>query len=199
MSIDSPKLCRIDRMALPRQFPTHLHSAGFWESLGRTIATFGFLEEILGRAIFAFTATKQYNDTRELEQAYAAWLPKLEGALIDSLGGLIDGYGKAVREYAENAVQGLDELLGLLREASMLRNILCHGSWQPPDSNGASVPFFVNRSKEIFETPVDRAFLDQVQSHCQELICSVVESITALGWQFPGSAGPGNEIWSSSQ
>jgi hypothetical protein len=35
----------------------------FWEALGRTIATFGFLEEVLGKAIFAFTATTQYQES----------------------------------------------------------------------------------------------------------------------------------------
>jgi hypothetical protein len=48
----------VDIKNLPASFPTHRHSAAFWENLGRTVATFGFLEEVLGKAIFAFTATK---------------------------------------------------------------------------------------------------------------------------------------------
>ena len=47
----------VDLNKLPSLFPTHRHSPMFWEALGRTIATFGFLEEVLGKAIFAFTAT----------------------------------------------------------------------------------------------------------------------------------------------
>lgn len=39
----------VDVDALPGRFPTHLHEPAFWESLGRAVATFGFLEEILGK------------------------------------------------------------------------------------------------------------------------------------------------------
>ena len=69
---------------LPPSFPTHLHSPEFWEQLGRTIATYGFLEEVLGRAIFAFTATRAYSP-EEIDAAYQAWLPQLERALTDQL------------------------------------------------------------------------------------------------------------------
>ena len=43
-----PKRYFVDHKNLPMGFPTHMHSAEFWEALGRTIATFGFLEETLG-------------------------------------------------------------------------------------------------------------------------------------------------------
>ena len=39
-------------------------SPQFWEQLGRTVATYGFLEEVLGKAIFAFTATRNYEPRR---------------------------------------------------------------------------------------------------------------------------------------
>lgn len=52
----------VDLDNLLDKFPTHRHEAAFWESLGRAVATFGFLEEILGKAIFAFTATRVYNE-----------------------------------------------------------------------------------------------------------------------------------------
>ena len=79
----------VDLGRLPNKFPTHRHEGAFWESLGRAVATFGFLEEISGKAIFAFTATRPYNEG-EIEEAYAQWFPKLEQALIDPLGNLID-------------------------------------------------------------------------------------------------------------
>lgn len=52
----------VDFKNLPSLFPTHRHSPMFWETLGRTIATFGFLEEVLGKAIFAFTATTRHQE-----------------------------------------------------------------------------------------------------------------------------------------
>jgi len=50
-------------------FPTHHQSAEFWESLGRAVATFSFLEEVLGKAIFALTATRKYSED-EIEKAF---------------------------------------------------------------------------------------------------------------------------------
>ncbi|WP_068819847.1 hypothetical protein [Phormidesmis priestleyi] len=184
---------RVSQDGLPDKFPTHGHEAAFWESLGRAVATFGFLEEVLGKAIFAFTAMRAYGED-QIDQAYAEWLPKLERALIDPLGNLIDTYGKAVRDNPDAAIENFDELLGDLRKASQMRNILCHGSWRLPDKNGASIPFFVNRQKQIVDTAMDRQFMDQEQQQTVNLICAVINTVTSMGWQFPGSAGPGKAI-----
>ncbi|MSM38600.1 MAG: hypothetical protein GJT30_03110 [Geobacter sp.] len=184
----------IDTARLPKQFPTHRHEETFWAHLGRAVATFGFLEEVLAKAIFAFTATRPYNQS-EIDEAFEQWLPKLERALTDPLGGLIDSFGKAVRDYPDEAITNLSDLLSDLKKAASMRNILCHGSWRLPDSQGASVPFFVNRQKEVFETAMDCAYLDQVQRHTAEIACSVINTVTNMGWQFPGSMGPGKPIW----
>ena len=159
----------VDCEALPEMFPTHMHEPVFWESLGRAVAAFGFLEETLCKAIFSFTATKPYSED-EIQQAYDKWLPKLQRSLADQLGNLTESYGKAVREHPDSTIENLDELLDQLKEASKIRNVICHGSWRSPNSEGASIPFFVNRKQERFETPVDIQFLFQLQRHVSELI-----------------------------
>jgi len=174
-------------------YPTHLHSAEFWEALGRTIATFGFLEETLGKAIFSFTATRQIPED-ELEAEYERWLPTLERALSDSLGSLIDTYGSAVRTNNSATISNLDELLEDLRAASTLRNILCHGSWRTPDDQGRSIPLFVDRRNQVFQGAIDVAYVQQVQQHVAKLVCDVINTVTHMGWQFPGSGGPGISI-----
>jgi thymidylate synthase len=189
---------RVDYNALPEKFPTHMHEPAFWESLGRAVATFGLLEETLGKAIFSFTATKPYSE-EEIQTAYDRWLPKLENALKDQLWGLTESYGKAVREHPGATIDNLDELLGQLKEASKIRNVICHGSWRPPDSAGASVPLFVNRQMEHFETSIDTKFLDQVQRGSTELICAIINTVTQMGWQFPGSNMAGKVIWEKEQ
>jgi hypothetical protein len=197
MNEEKPVRYFIDPDCLPDSFPTHRHEANFWESIGRAVATFGFLEEILGKAIFSFTATRSY-DEAEFNQAYAEWLPKLERALIDPLGNLIDAFGKAVRDNPDAVIDNLDELLEDLRKTSKMRNVLCHGSWRLPDTSGASIPFFVNRQKQIFVSALDRKFIDQVQQHTASLACAVINTVTQMGWQFPGSSGPGKTIWETS-
>lgn len=185
----------IDRSRLPAQFPTHCHSPQFWEYLGRAVATFGFLEEVLGKAIFAFTATKKYSSAAEIEVAYGKWLPQLERALTDQLWNLAESYGKAVRENSDSTTTNVNELVDSIKKAAVIRNVLCHGSWRSPDAAGNSLPLFVNREREVFETTIDVDFLSKVQRHVAGLSCSVMDSVTHMGWQFPGGAGPGKEIW----
>ncbi len=192
----TPKGYIVNWKELPQMFPTHNHEPIFWENLGRAVATFGFLEETLTKAIFAFTATKPYSDI-EIDRAYASWLPKLEKALSDPLGNLIESYGKAVREHPEAKIEDFDSFLNELKEAAKIRNVICHGSWRPPGPNGSSLPFFVNRQNEVFETPLDIAYFVQLQKHVSELICNVINTVTHMGWQFPGSKGPGTVIWES--
>lgn len=181
---------------LPKLYPTHTHEPLFWESLGRAIATFGFLEEVLAKAIFAFTATKPYS-AEEIQKAMAEWLPKLQNSLSDQLWNLIESYGKSVREHPEANFENFDEILNNLKDASKIRNVICHGSWRTPNFEGASVPFFVNRRQEIFDTAIDVSFLIQLQKHVSELICAVINTVTYMGWQFPGSNGPGKSIYAS--
>lgn len=180
--------------ALPSNYPTQLHSSEFWEALGRTVATFGFLEEILGKAIFAFTGTKEYSD-EDIADALEKWLPTLEQALYRPLGNLIDLFVKSIRENQSATIENIEDLETNLREASALRNVLCHGSWRKPDNEGASVPFFVNNKMMVFNSPVDVAFLRQTQVAVCELACAVVNTVTHMGFQFPGGAGPGKSIW----
>lgn len=183
----------IDQDKLPPSFPTHQHSPQFWEQLGRTIATYGFLEEVLGKAIFASTATREYGP-EESEAAYEAWLPKLERALTDQLGQLVDSYAAAMRNNPATTIENMDDLVADIKKAAVIRNVLCHGSWRTPDSRGASVPLFVNKKMEVFSTKIDIAYLEHVQTHVVGLICAVINSVTHMGWQFPGGAGPGKSI-----
>jgi hypothetical protein len=153
----------------------------------------GFLEEILGKAIFALTATRNYSPD-EIDAAYQAWLLQLERALTDQLSNLAESYGAAARNNPATTTENVDELVEEIKKATVIRNVLCHGSWRTPNASGASVPLFVNREKQVFDTAIDIAYLEQVQTHVAELACSVIDTVTHMGWQFPGGAGPGKPI-----
>jgi len=191
--MDEPRRHLVDVDRLPVGFPTHRHSSDFWQALGRAVATFGFLEETLGKAIFSFTAMRPYPDD-QAQEAYQGWLKTLERALSDPLGNLIDSYGKAVHDHGDASIENLNELIADLRAAAVVRNVICHGSWGMPDDFGRSLPLFVNKRIEKFETPIDMAFLEQLRRHTAELACAVVNTVTHMGWQFPGSSGPGDPI-----
>jgi hypothetical protein len=185
----------IDRSALPVLFPTHAHTPLFWEQFGRTVATFGYLEKTLGSAIFAFGATRMY-DANKIKAAYKAWEEKLlQRVLIDTLCLLADSYGKEVRENQDSNIENVDELVERIKKAATIRNVLCHGSWAVPDYEGKSLPLFVSRNEEIFETKIGIPFLRQVQDEVAALACDVIDTVTQMGWQFPGGGGPGETIW----
>jgi hypothetical protein len=194
----SAKSYVVDRSALPALYPTHMHPGAFWEQLGRTMASFGFLEEVLGKAIFAFTATRNYSKN-EIENAYETWMSKLEIALSGDLWKLADNYGKALKENQRSSVENVDDLVQNFKDAAKVRNILCHASWRVPDDEGKSLPFFVSRKNEVCETKFDIELLRKVQDHVNELACDVVDSVTQMGYQFPGGIGPGERIWPSHQ
>ena len=183
----------VDYQALPANYPTHRHSAEFWESLGRAVATFGFLEEIMGKAILAYSGRHALSQ-EDAEKALQELLPTLEGALTDSLGGQINAYEKAVKENEKADVEEIRDLLEKLRAASKIRNVICHGSWRPPNDHGQALPFFVNKKKEIFQDQLDAKYLQSLQAHTSELASAVVTSVTSKGWHFPGTNSPGTKI-----
>ena len=179
---------------LDPKFPTQMHSSEFWESLGRTVATFSMLEDVLGKAIFSFEATTPY-DGSDINEAYQKWISKLAECLNGQLRPLIKRYEKAVKKHPESTTQNLENVVSELKKISQYRNALCHGSWvTPPDSNGATIPFFIDFQKKQFATPIDVDFLGRIQTHTADLICIIINSVTILGWQFPGSNGPGEAI-----
>lgn len=184
----------IDREKLPAKYPTHAHSAQFWEELGRTVAAFGFLEEMLGKAIFALTGMKEFDPAADPD-AFGEWVKMLEKTLTDQLGGLVLAFEKALSENEKTKEHDYTDLIKELKEAKDIRNVLCHGSWGKPDNQGRSLPKFVNRKLAVFETLVDVEFLQTTRKAVVDLTCDVLDSITSLGFQFPGSDGPGQVLW----
>lgn len=184
----------IDRNQLDLEYPTQVQSSQFWEELGRTVGSFGVLEEMLGNAIYALTGTNELNPASDPE-AFNNWIKTLEKALTDQLGTLIDRYAQALSENQRTKGNDYSNQIAGLKQAKDIRNALCHGSWGKPDDEGRTVPKFVNRKLEIFGTPIDRDFLMQRRSAVRHMICDVLDSVTSVGYQFPGSDSPGQQLW----
>lgn len=184
----------IDREKLPVDYPTHAQSAQFWEELGRTIAVFGFLEEMLGKAIFALTGMKEFDPEGDPD-AFGDWIKTLEKALVDQLGGLILAYERALAANDKTKGRNYAGFIDDLKKVKDIRNVLCHGSWGKPDDQGKTVPKFVNRKLAVFDTPVGIEFLRTTRKEVVHLTCAVLDSVTSLGFQFPGSESPGQVLW----
>lgn len=181
----------VDVQDEPEGFPTHWHPPAFWEALGRAVSTFGFLEDILGRAIFTLSAARQVPE-ENIEQELEGFLKTLRKNLTDALGGLIKRYDAVIRAdpAANDAIPS--DLLDGLYKVLKYRNALCHGSWGPPNDHGQCVPRFfrsVDGEVQRFETPIDVQFLIDLQKHTAELTCGVINSVTQRGLKFPGANG----------
>ena len=105
-------------------------------------------------------------------------------------------YGKVVREHLDSDFKNVGDLIDDIKKAAEVRNALCHGSWRSPDTSGRSALFYFSKKDGRFDSKIDTAWLRQVQAHVIDLICAVISSVTVMGWQFPGGAGPGEVIWS---
>jgi hypothetical protein len=173
-------------------FPTHRHAPAFWEALGRAVGTFSFLEEVLGRAIFAFTGDMPVVGPGH-EAAVEEWVKgDLYKALSETLHPLAMAFEKAVRAHqgsiSPSTRHTIDEVLKLIP----LRNALCHGSWGVPDAMGRSVPLFVTKKPDvkkaqIFLEPIDAAYLQQVRIGVADLAQQVMAIVHDAELPFPGT------------
>ncbi|MGP1355007.1 hypothetical protein [Roseicyclus sp.] len=191
----------IDRESLPKMFPTHRHAPEFWEHLGRAIASFGFLEDTLKKAYFSLTGTTPVA-REDAKRAVEQWGKRLEKVMTMRLWELANEFEGAATANPNRSTENIGELVADIKKAAELRNILCHGSWMLPDNEGKSLPRFSKKDRATggivqFADKIGIEYLSQVQAHVTDLICSVIDTVTHMGYQFPGSAGPGKPIWQS--
>lgn len=191
---ENPNVYVIDRDKIHADFPTQFQTPTFWEELGRTVATFGFIEGELAKAIFALTGAQEF-DPRADSEVFNSWIKTLKRALTDQLGGLISSYEKALKENPRTRKHDFSRLIADLKKAKEIRNALCHGSWGKPNDQGCTVPMFVGRDLNIFATPVDVAFFKQTRVALRDIICDIIDSVTKVGYKFPGFDSPGEQLW----
>lgn len=181
---------------MPNDWPTHLLPDTFWAELGQPIATFGFLEDHIKRALFALSGTRPIKAGADVSAEVDKWSERLETQLSDVLGSLVP------KLYDElNLDNRIDEtfkieLISRLRDAKDIRNILCHASWGRPDSNASVLPRFFHKKEGEITSPINIPFLQQTRSETITIICDITDMITQLGYQFPGSRGPCSPVFS---
>ncbi|TXL14348.1 hypothetical protein BMR06_16445 [Methylococcaceae bacterium HT5] len=180
----------IDKEKTPKGYPTHKHQADFWEHLGRTVATFGYLEDTLVKGIYVFEVMtkrdKKVNNEKDLKD-FEDWNNKLNSRLLNNMS---LPFGELVKKYHNLAnnnslinkddviKEGLDGLDEIVKD----RNLLCHAAWGLPNKEGKSLAIYVNNDEEksYLETPIGTEFLQKIQKHTAELICLVMCIITKL-------------------
>ena len=135
----------------PVQDPT----SPLWEEIGRTVATFGMLEDLLPRALYIITGHQRVDEAEDEKQKIEEWCGELIKSMSDTLGGLAHSLKAAWKErdgglHPENA-----QIVQAIRALAKVRNRVCHDTYQDyiaPDgaqiSDGANDPEVDNTARE---------------------------------------------------
>lgn len=142
--------------ARPEQ--NHRLPDGFAASLGQAVAGFGWLEEVMKRAIYALDRARLADDLSEAE--LQSWLRRMGDIADNSMGTLIEQLDAALRRHA--GIRGRDALTDALTDLKQQRNLLCHASWRPTARSGRWHPAFVNTRGEVFPDDMSEADLTRI-------------------------------------
>lgn len=187
----------VDRARLPENWPTNRGSGAFWEELGRTVATFSHLEDMMARALLGLTATREFEDMKQVEAAFPEWEKALKESLTDSLYSLTNKLKKAFNDDDRVPDEVARTYLVRLDELRVWRNALCHGAWQGFEKNGSVVLRHFKRGDEGPESLENRLSvetLSSIRGAAVDLTADLVDILFAAGVRFPGSTLPGAPV-----
>ena len=140
--------------------------------LGQAIASFGHVEDMLKRAIFALDRHRLPGGIGESD--FRAWLRRIDHVAADSLGTLIERLGRTLAR--ENIAD--PDLMGQLDEIKTWRNLLCHAAWAPVEAGWQ--PRFANTQGEIFEDRLEAGDLAAIRAMTLDAARRVARFIQAL-------------------
>ena len=187
----------VDRARLPEHWPTNRGSSAFWEQLGRTVATFSHLEDMMARAWFGLTATHEFEDMEQAEAAFPEWEKALKESLTDSLHSLTKKLTKAFHDDNRVPDERAGACLARLDEVRVWRNALCHGAWQGFREDGSVGLRHFRRGDEgpeSLENPLNVETLSSIRAATVDLTADLVDILSAAGVHFPGTVLPGVAI-----
>ncbi len=187
----------VDRARLPDDWPTNKGSSAFWEQLGRTVATFSYLEDMMARAWFGLTATRQFEDMEQAEAAFPQWEKALKESLTDSLRSLTDKLKRSFNDDDRVPDEVAGAFLARLEELRVWRNALCHGAWQDfREDDTVGLRYFRrgDAGPEGLEDHLSVEILCAIRTATADLTADLVDILSAAGVRFPGTALPGAAV-----
>ena len=187
----------VDRARLPEHWPTNRGSSAFWEQLGRTVATFSHLEDMMARAWFGLTATREFENMEQAQAAFLEWEKALKVSLTDSLHSLTKKLKRAFNDDDRVPTEVAGAYLARLDELRVWRNALCHGAWQGFEDDGSVGLRHFRRGDdgpESLENRLSVATLSSIRAATVDLTADLVDILSAAGVHFPGTVLPGVAI-----
>ena len=187
----------VDRARLPDDWPTNRGSPAFWEELGRTVAAFTHLEDMLARAYFGLTASRQYADMEEATAAFPQWEKALKELLTDSSYSLTSKLRKAFRDDARVPDEFAGDIIAHLDALRVWRNALCHGAWQEFAGDGSTSLRHFRKGDdgpEFLDSRLTIETISSIRAEAVALTVDVVDILSAAGVHFPGTKLPGADL-----
>ena len=195
----TPRFMSKDRR-VPVNWPTHLLPATFWEELGRTVASFGSLEETVKRANFAITATRKYATEKEVEAASQKWPKELETSMGETLADLTKRIEKTLKQDNRFPSNETHAIVSRLKSVSDSRNELSHGTWTDYEAESELAELLFSPRKgwqQQSARSVSQHDIAVVRREAVDIALYLIDAVTSRGIQFPGSNSPGREVLSS--
>ena len=189
----------IDKAKLPKDWPTHNGSTEFWKELGRTVATFGFLENFMRRALFATVWSRRCNfssveeakaKVRETEEKSRRSLTASFHRLIEELAQELQGDPRFPQE--ESA-----EIVRQLKDIKLYRNVICHAAWVNFDSNCSAHPVYCQRAGnevEAFDGPMSVKEMADIRDVAADIASWLALVERTVRYQFPSMPDPMPEV-----
>ena len=135
--------------------PLHDPTGPFWEEIGRTIATFGMLEDLLPRALYIITGHERVDEAEDAKQQVEEWCAELIKSMSDTLGGLAHSLEAAWKERDGELNPENADTVKEIKALAKVRNRVCHATYQDfmaPDvaqmSDGANDSEIDNPARE---------------------------------------------------
>ncbi|QFQ88160.1 hypothetical protein F8A10_11610 [Paracoccus kondratievae] len=151
----------------------------FSAALGQCVASFGWLEEIIKRTIYALDRARLADDLTEEE--LQTWLSRMSNLADDSMGTLIEQLDAAMRRHP--GLRDRNRITDHLGEIRLHRNLLCHASWRPTEERGRWHPAFVNTKGDVQRDPLSVDDLNRIRENTVEIGARVLRVMRATGVQ----------------
>ena len=117
----------------PEDWPTHKGAPEFWEEIGRTVASFAVLEDILARVLVAVTGSREYDEEEvskeDLQDLVKQLNEGLEKPMYDNLTVLINRLDETHFPDEGNFGRLRVELVRRMRLYNPWRYAISHGAW----------------------------------------------------------------------
>ncbi len=188
----------IDRGVLPPDWPVNQGPAVFWQELGKTVATFGYLEHILASTCYALLATGERAVTLLEANDHAAmrrWTKRLLRSQTDSMRPLTRELDRVLTETGLVPRAVREDLVARLDELRPWRNALCHGAWLSVAEDGSARLEHLYRDDEdlpvAFERNVGVKDLSDVRARTVDITIRIAEAASVAGPAYTHMGGVG--------